>query len=452
MTIPAFLFALAVLVAVHEYGHYRMAVACGVKVLRFSIGFGPVLWRWRRGQGETEFVLCALPLGGYVRMLDQREGDVPAQELHRAFDTQRLRVRSAIVAAGPLANLVLAVALFAAVAWLGIEEPQPVLSHPAAGTLAAEAGLHSGDRVLRAGPRGEPAQEVQSFDELRWLLTQGVLDGAVMKLEVLSQGERHSRTVELDLAPLQGAEVDAQMFLRMGIAAPFRAPVVVQVQQGGAADRAGLLNGDVVLRVDGQRIADSAQLIERVRGAAKDGQASVQTWSIDRGGRELDIVVRPALRQDGATSVGRVDALVGGDYATALVHRGLLGGVRHGLKRTWDMGVVSLQMIGRMLVGRASIKNISGPLSIADYAGKSASHGLSYYLVFLGVISVSLGILNLLPVPVLDGGHLMYYLWEGVTGKALSEAWLNRLQRGGVAVLVLLMSVALYNDATRFFG
>ncbi len=452
MKLAAFLFALLVLVAIHEYGHYRMAVACGIKVLRFSIGFGPVLWRWQQKGSGTEFALCALPLGGYVRMLDQREGEVPAHERHQAFDTQRLRVRAAVVAAGPIANLALAVALFAGVAWLGIEEPQPVLARPAAGTLAAQADLRSGDRVLRVGRTAAALEDIQSFDELRWLLTQAVLDGAVLQMEVQGKGSQKVRAVALDLSSLRGHEVDAHLFQRMGIAAPFSAPVVARVVPGGAAERAGVLNGDVVLRVDDQPMEDSAQLIERVRGAVRDGQALTQNWTVDRGGRQLDLAVTPALRQEGGLNVGRVDAMVGGEYAVATVHRGPIEGARHGFRRTWDMGVVSLQMIGRMLVGQASIKNISGPLSIADYAGKSASHGLAYYLVFLAVISVSLGILNLLPVPVLDGGHLMYYLWEGVTGKALSEAWMNRLQRGGVAVLVLLMSVALFNDATRFFG
>ena len=454
-TTLAFVFALALLIAVHEWGHFRMARACGVKVLRFSIGFGPVLMS-RKGQDGTEFTLCLLPLGGYVRMLDQSEGQVPSQERHRAFDVQPLRKRAAIVAAGPLANLVLAVLLYAAVSWIGLPQARPILSAPLSGSLADQAGLRSGMLVQQLALDGadeRSASEVSSFEQLRWELSAAALSGQDATLWASARGEVDPQPYRLALSGLGKVELDASLFQQIGLVAPWSDPVMGQVLAGGAAARAGLQAGDRVLRVDGRVIEDGQQLRRLIRDSLDaSGAGLARSWQVLRSGQLLELEVRPDPQGEGGRKVGRIAAFVGATPETVIVRQGFFGGLAQGFRQTLEVASLTLDMMGRMLVGLASLENLSGPLAIADQAGKSASQGGVTYLAFLALISVSLGVLNLLPLPVLDGGHLLYYLVEALTGRPVSGPWLEWLQRAGMAILLALMCVAIFNDIARLTG
>lgn len=459
MTVLAFLVTIGVLVVIHEYGHYRAAVACDVKVLRFSVGFGRVLWS--RQRGETEFVLSALPLGGYVKMLDEREGTVDPAERHRAFNHKPLAQRAFVVAAGPLANILLAIALYACVNWAGVQEVRSWLAQPRAQSLAAQAGLNSRDDVLALrpldNPEGEDWTPVRSMTDLQWLFTRAAVKGQDLQLQVARRDTESApdgapREVTLHLSQVPPAEVDGNLLERVGLTGPFSEPIVSQVVEAGPAERGGLRKGDRVLRLNGHAVLDAGQLRQMIRESATGTQAQPLTLDLERQGQPLTVVLHPVMKDVQGKLLPRIEAGLGGPVALVEVRYGALEGLTRAMGRTWDTALLSLDMLGKMLVGQASLKNLSGPLTIADYAGRSAELGWVYYVGFLALVSVSLGVLNLLPLPVLDGGHLMYYLFEAVTGRPVSERWLERLQRGGVAIMLMMMSLALYNDVARLLG
>ena len=463
LTFIAFLFALTLLVSVHEWGHYRMAVAFGVKVLRFSIGFGHPVFRWRkpnqRHDQDTEVTVGYLPLGGYVFMLDEANGPVMPQELGRAFNRQSLWARTLIVAAGPLANLLLAVCLFAVGAWWGQAEPSAVLSTPVPMSVADRAGLQGGERVVAAGlvdaqaPDNLPQTPVESYGELQEQVFQALTQTQDLILQIRSagRGEEDLRTVRLPLAQLASPS-DAPLsnpLSMLGIEGPRSAAVIGRLEPDSPAAKAGLRVADKVLQVDDHAVADAQFLRQRIRQSVEAGVAKPMVLTVERSGQVLSLTVQPMVWTQADQTIGRIGAVVGAAPATQWVSQSLWGGVVSGFEKVWTLTGLTFHSIADMLSGRAGLDQLGGPLMIADQAGRSAHTGWVAYLGFLGFLSVSLGLLNLLPLPMLDGGHLMYYLWELLTGKPVSSDWINLLQKAGLMLLVALMATAWVNDGIR---
>ncbi|MGA0015296.1 MAG: RIP metalloprotease RseP [Burkholderiaceae bacterium] len=443
MTALAFVFGVALLVTIHEYGHYRVARAMGVKVLRFSVGFGRPVWR-KLGADGTEWVVGWIPLGGYVRMLDEGDGPVAPAEQAQAFNRQPLAAKAAIVAAGPLANALLAVLLYAALAWGGLQGWAPILATPTQGSLAQRAGVQAQDRVHMAAMQGQAPQTIESLAALRLLLVEALVQGQDVELWVEDARGRQQQRL-LQVSALQGDDPGAAALQQLGAGVPYASATVRQVLPQSAAERAGVQVGDQIVRTDGVQVADAADLRQRI--ARSNGPMQ---WQVLRNNQTIDLMIRPVVMpNEQGEPVPRAGLMLGGDQAQQTLAYGVWDGLGYGLQRTWQMAELSLRMLGNMLVGDLSWRNLSGPLTVAQVAGQSASAGWQPYVAFLGLMSTSLAVLNLLPIPMLDGGHLMYYLLEAVRRRPLSDVWLQRLQRIGLAVVGTLMGLAIFNDLLR---
>ena len=445
-TIVAFIIALGLLIVIHEYGHYLVARWFGVKVLRFSVGFGRPLFTKQIGVDRTEWVVAAIPFGGYVKMLDEREGEVEAHEAHRAFNRKSVWQRFGIVAAGPVANFLFAIAAYAGLYMYGLPEARPVLGAPPEGTVAAAAGLRAGDTV-----RAVEAEPITTWQELRWRVLQSALQRSPLRLDVVNE-RGHLNTVTLDLRSFPADDVESDALERIGLRLyrPPLEPVIGQVVRGGAAERAGLAPGDRVVLAGGKPVESWDALVAAVQ-AHPDMPLALR---IERAGTPQTLEVVPASVTAGAKRIGRIGAAphVPASHADKMlirVQHGVGESLWKGVAKTGDIAVFSLKMLGKMLLGEVSWKHLSGPVTIADFAGQSAAMGWVSYLTFLALISISLGVLNLLPIPLLDGGHLMYYLIEIVKGKPVSERAMELGQRVGLALLLVMMAFAFYNDLNR---
>ena len=445
-TLVAFVVALGVLIVFHELGHYLVARLFGVKVLRFSIGFGKALWTYRRGRDQTEWVIAALPLGGYVKMLDEHEAPVAPHEVHRAFNRQSVWRRIAIVVAGPVANFLLAIAFYWMLFVGGVQEAKPIVGAPNPGTAAAKAGLERGETILKIN--GEP---MASWQQVRWRLLQLAVEKQSAQLEVLDAKQHLAvRALDLSAFDLEGFESDPLARLGVRLDWPDSDPIVGEVVKGDVAELGGLRSGDRILSIDGDQMQHWEDVVRAVR--RRPGEQA--RFVVLRGGEKVEITLRPAVVRENGERFGRIGA--GGKVdpewrksRIVKVHYGPLAAFGKALERTWETSAFSLKMLGKMAVGQISWKNLSGPVTIADYAGQSAQLGIGAYVAFLALISISLGVLNLLPIPLLDGGHLLYYVVEIFKGSPVSERVMEMGQRLGLTLLLFLMAFAIYNDFNR---
>ncbi|HZV99018.1 MAG TPA: RIP metalloprotease RseP [Methylophilaceae bacterium] len=446
LTILAFIVTLGVLITVHEFGHFIVARLSGVKVLRFSVGFGKPLWVKHFGKDRTEFVLAALPLGGYVKMLDERESSVAEQDLPRAFNRQSVWKRIAIVSAGPIANLLLAILLYWLLFMQGVIGMKPIVGEIIAGTPAAQASMKSGELIQKVA--GKP---VATWQDVRWILLEQSLKSPIVEVEAVNgSNEVHLHRLALGKAGKDDFERDLLDQLGLTPYQPSIPAKVGEVIEGSAAQRAGLKAGDEILQINGIAVGQWEDFVSEVRKSP----GKRLSLRVLREGGELNIPITPDEAEEKGKRIGRIGAAYKMDPAeleklTVTIEYGAGAALLKAAEKTWDTSIFSLKMLGNMVTGNVSWKGVSGPVTIASYAGQSAQVGWKAFLSFLALVSISLGVLNLLPIPVLDGGHLLYYTIEIFKGSPVSEQVMEIGQRIGFALLGLLMACALYNDFTR---
>jgi regulator of sigma E protease len=444
LKIVGFLATIAIVVTWHELGHYWAAKWAKVKVLRFSVGFGSILKSWRRGEDKEEWALSAIPLGGYVKMLDEREADVKENEKHRAFNRATLWKRSVIVAAGPFANFVLAIALLGALNMSGVSETRALMETPSKGSAAEAAGLRLGDEIESVN-----GETVTTWNDARWRLLISAGDTAQLQVKD-SQGRSHALSVAVPV-PSGDERVDPVSAAGFSLFNPMPA-VIGGVSPGGAADKIGLREGDRIVSVNGTPIERWIDLSSVISVSAR----KPVTLAFERASQQNLVTVVPTAQLRDGKEIGVLGVRVKVDAAQLekthrLVHYGPLDALGLAAQRTWDLSVFTIKILGKMVTGQASLKNVSGPVSMADYAGQSIQSGVSGFIAFLALISISIGVLNLLPIPMLDGGHLLYHAIEAVRGKPASDRMLEWGHRIGMSFVVGLMGLAFFNDISRYF-
>ncbi|PTN12968.1 RIP metalloprotease RseP [Nitrosomonas aestuarii] len=446
-TLASFIIALGILITFHEFGHYLVARLNGVKVLRFSVGFGRPVFRKRLGKDQTEWVVAAIPLGGYVKMLDENEGIVAKQDLSRAFNRQPVARRFAIVAAGPLANFLLAIVMYWFMFILGVEGIKPMLGPAVPDTPVAQAQFEEGETIVSI-----ENELVESWQDARWtLLRYAVNRSPVVNVETTNQkGEINWR--QLDLSGVHPDELEGNVLGKIGfnIYQPEIKPIIAEVMAGGAGERAGLQTGDEILAVNDKDIYSWIEFVPEVQ--ANPGRALV--IDVLRNDQIIVLNITPETVTENGQKIGRIGIMPKVDQSLfdalrVTVTYPAAEAVMIAINKTWETTVLTLRMLSKMITGDVSWKNVSGPITIADYAGQSAQMGLVSYLAFLALISVSLGVLNLLPIPILDGGHLMYYIVEIIKGSPVSEKTIIIGQKVGLMMLFTLMTFAIYNDINR---
>ncbi len=450
--VAAFVVAIGVLVTIHEFGHFWVARKMGVKVLRFSVGFGKPLWTKKLGDDQTEYVLAAIPLGGYVKMLDEREGEVPAADLERAFNRKNVWKRFAIVAAGPVFNFIFAIVAYYLIYLAGVAGIKPIIGEVSNPSPAYSAGVHSQDVILSIN-----GVETPSWERARFTLLEESVDRGAITLTVQGLDKQISdKTLDISgLRLLRDEQIDLMGELGLSMWRPDIPPVIDEVIADGAAAAAGLLAGDKIVSLDGQSVINVHQWVDMIRSNPSENMALV----VIRDEQRVNLQIIPAIREENGTSYGFIGVMNRIEIPQEIRREievteqyGPIGAMGVALDKTWRMSWLTLRVLGKLIVGEASVKNLSGPITIARYAGISARIGFEQFLGFLAIISISLGVLNLLPIPVLDGGHLFYYLIEMIKGSPVSETIELVGQKIGIALLVGLMSIAIYNDLLRLVG